>query len=98
MTNVARCTVLKAGISTLGGLSAAAAYNSNALAQSLTNTYETVNGEFSVHPVSHASKALNTVNGVIYVDPVGRADLDVFEALLAEHNKDIKVVRDARYA
>lgn len=74
MNNVTRRTVLKAGLSTLGGLYAASAFNSNVFAQTMADTYKTANGTFSVHPVSHASMVLDTDNGVVYVDPVGGAE------------------------
>lgn len=74
MTHITRRTALKAGFSALGGVYAATAFHSNAFAQSMADTYQTANGKFSVHPVSHASMVLNTDNGVIYVDPVGGAE------------------------
>ena len=74
MPSICRRTALKAGFSALGGLYAATAFPQNAFAQSMADSYETSNGKFSVHPVSHASLVLNTENGVIYIDPVGGAD------------------------
>jgi len=40
-----------------------------------SDVYDTSAGPLSVHPVQHASFVLNTPGAVIYVDPVGGADL-----------------------
>lgn len=47
-------------------------YAGRALAQ-MSDTFETANGEITVHPVSHASFVMETPAGTIYVDPVGDA-------------------------
>lgn len=38
-------------------------------------SYEVTGGEVTIHPVQHASMVMETPAGVIYVDPVGGADL-----------------------
>ena len=46
-----------------------------AMAEShMSNTFQTDEGEITVHPVSHASFVMETPKGVIYVDPVGGAE------------------------
>lgn len=39
------------------------------------DSYQTANGEITIHPVSHASFVMVTPAGVIHVDPVGGGDL-----------------------
>ncbi|MCQ0969468.1 MBL fold metallo-hydrolase (plasmid) [Paracoccus sp. TK19116] len=40
-----------------------------------TNSYEVEGGQVTFHPVEHASMVIETPGGVIYLDPVGGADL-----------------------
>ncbi|ETX14982.1 beta-lactamase [Roseivivax halodurans JCM 10272] len=55
----------------------------------MSNTFQTDEGEITVHPVSHASFVMETPKGVIYVDPVGGAeaysDLPAPDLILITH-------------
>ena len=77
-----RRTVLKSGLTTLGGLCLATAVPRALLAQQDADggpgdddTWEIdTGGSVVVHPVEHASLVLETPGGVLYVDPVGGAE------------------------
>lgn len=45
------------------------------------DTFDTINGSVTVHPIDHASIVLETPAGVIYVDPVG--DVAMYDAMPA---------------
>lgn len=86
---ISRRTAIKAGLSTLGGIYGAGALSRIALAQAAGDSFQTVTGTMSVHPVSHASFVLNTPGTVIYNDPVGGAakyaDLPPADLILITH-------------
>lgn len=59
----------------------------------MADTFKTMGGEISIHPIAHASFVMKTPAGVIYNDPVGGADKysDVPDAdliLLTHHHGD----------
>ena len=73
-----RRTALKSGLITFGGLCVASSIPRALLAQAggEGDRYATdTGGEIVVHPVQHASLVLETPGAVVYVDPVGGAEL-----------------------
>lgn len=78
-----RRTVLKSGLTTLGGMCAATALPRTLLAQQDVtdieaddDTWESAMGtSVVIHPVGHASLVFETPAEVVYVDPVGGAAL-----------------------
>ncbi len=63
------------GLSTLVALGITTIVPRTARAQAEGDLYTTDTGEITIYPVEHASLVMATPSGVIYVDPVGGADM-----------------------
>lgn len=74
MTLTRRVT-LKFGMAGLAVVGASTIMPFSARSQENGDTYETENGEITIHPVSHASFVMTTPEMVVYVDPVGGSEL-----------------------
>lgn len=68
-----RRTTLQLGAAGLAGFGATMIMPFTARAQGEGDTYETDNGEITIHPIEHASFVMTVPSMVIYADPVGGA-------------------------